>query len=450
MSRLTTKAYDLLQAEILRCTTQDEVGRIQQEIAFKRLNRLQMQEGSPASQEELEELFSDLCPGFNPAVLKAAAKANRPPRRIPWQLKLAAIGSIGLVGLAGMVWAINQPNPYLWRSVAQIAPELLIPTFMEMDRNYRQAIAATEQADQLINHASSPADFAQGAAKAKIAQASLDKLPVWFLGYYPQRYCGWFSCSWRFTLDEFEGARKNVARMEARLFQERNAQQQLEDIEQALANAKQQYQEASNSAEQAPAMTQWQQALDRLKQLPPQTLAGQTAKRQLPSLERDFQAVVGFTAGNARSGSLIQAAQEFARYAAQSASAPALSVEQWEKVQTQWQDAIDYLKQIKLEDPDYISAQKLLANYRNRLADAKIRQSQEEAAQRVYERAQQMNQQLQAMTAGATSPSIKVAWLQNMKIIEQELATIPAGTTVRQNAQTMLAAVRRELQKQGG
>lgn len=238
--------------------------------------------------------------------------------------------------------------------------------------------------------------------------------------------------------------------MEARLFQERNAQQQLEDIEQALANAKQQYQEASNSAEQAPAMTQWQQALDRLKQLPPQTLAGQTAKRQLPSLERDFQAVVGFTAGNARSGSLIQAAQEFARYAAQSASAPALSVEQWEKVQTQWQDAIDYLKQIKLEDPDYISAQKLLANYRNRLADAKIRQSQEEAAQRVYERAQQMNQQLQAMTAGATSPSIKVAWLQNMKIIEQELATIPAGTTVRQNAQTMLAAVRRELQKQGG
>jgi hypothetical protein len=88
-----------------------------------------------------------------------------------------------------------------------------------MDHHYRGAVAQVEQVDQLINHATSPADVELGEVKVKQAQQHLDALPVWFLGYWPQ-YTFWFG--WQFTLDEFQSARANVARMEAKVFQ-RNA-----------------------------------------------------------------------------------------------------------------------------------------------------------------------------------------------------------------------------------
>jgi hypothetical protein len=76
-----------------------------------------------------------------------------------------------------------------------------------------------------------------------------------------------FQCTWRFTLDEFQGARKEVARMDAKLFQEKNAQTQLNQADQLLGSAKQQYQEAPNAAEQQAAIAQWQQAIDQLHQI---------------------------------------------------------------------------------------------------------------------------------------------------------------------------------------
>lgn len=65
-------------------------------------------------------------------------------------------------------------------------------------------------------------------------------MPVWFLGYQPQMYCQLFSCSWKFTYDEFEAARKSIGRMEAQIFQEQNAQNKLIAAETALTEAKQQ------------------------------------------------------------------------------------------------------------------------------------------------------------------------------------------------------------------
>ncbi|MBC6477843.1 MAG: hypothetical protein GDA56_08670 [Hormoscilla sp. GM7CHS1pb] len=76
--------------------------------------------------------------------------------------------------------------------MARTAPILLFPSYMSMDRNYRGAIASIEQVDQLVNKATSAADFELGVQKIKQAQAHLDALPVWFLGYYPQRYCTLF------------------------------------------------------------------------------------------------------------------------------------------------------------------------------------------------------------------------------------------------------------------
>jgi hypothetical protein len=76
------------------------------------------------------------------------------------------------------------------RPVSRVAPIILLPSYISMDRNYRQAIALVEQADQLVNQATSLADLELGAKKVQEAQKSLDALPVWFLGYEPQPLIG--------------------------------------------------------------------------------------------------------------------------------------------------------------------------------------------------------------------------------------------------------------------
>ncbi|NJK54110.1 MAG: hypothetical protein HC936_17445 [Leptolyngbyaceae cyanobacterium SU_3_3] len=239
MPRLSEKAFSILQTEIQNISSTDSAIQIQRELAIKRLQRLQSQEGPPLSYEEMRETLADLFPDFPEKVLRAAAKANKAPRSaapkappkatvaIPWGAIKAS--SIALLILAGGIYAVNLPIPWLRLAVASKAPILLIPSFMSMDHHYRGAVNTVEQADQLINRATAPADFELGNTKVKAAQKHLDALPVWFVGYYPSEYCGFFGCSWRFTLDEFRAAREKVARMEARLFQEGNARTQLEE-----------------------------------------------------------------------------------------------------------------------------------------------------------------------------------------------------------------------------
>lgn len=103
-----------------------------------------------------------------------------------------------------MLWVVNLPYPMIRLPVARTAPILLLPSYMSMDYHYRRAIARVEQADQLINQATSAADLTLGEVKVKEAQQHLDALPVWFLGYWPQ-YTFWFG--WQFTLDEFKTAK---------------------------------------------------------------------------------------------------------------------------------------------------------------------------------------------------------------------------------------------------
>lgn len=100
------------------------------------------------------------------------------------------------------------------RPVAKTAPILLLPSYLKMDRNYRGAIAKVEQADQLVNRATSSADLKLGQEKVNQAQKHLDALPVWFLGYEPKMYWTMFSFGWKFTLDEFEAARAKIGRDE--------------------------------------------------------------------------------------------------------------------------------------------------------------------------------------------------------------------------------------------
>ncbi len=202
--RLNKKAYKILAAEINQAAAKDKIaGEVCQKIALKRLKQLNATKGKPVTETELNYLISDLFPEFNLKVIKKAIGVNRPPNAFWWIPKIA----VGLGSMAGLVWILNLPYPMIRRPVAKTAPIILLPSYLKMDRNYRGAIAKVEQADQLVNQATSLEDLKLGQEKVDRAQKNLDALPVWFLGYEPQMYRTFFSFGWKFTLDEFEVAR---------------------------------------------------------------------------------------------------------------------------------------------------------------------------------------------------------------------------------------------------
>ncbi len=61
--------------------------------------------------------------------------------------------AIVLGSTAGVIWVVNLPYPMIRLPVAKTAPILLLPSFINMDHHDRGALAAVEQADQLINKA---------------------------------------------------------------------------------------------------------------------------------------------------------------------------------------------------------------------------------------------------------------------------------------------------------
>jgi hypothetical protein len=443
MFLLNRAAFDILKAEIERRCANHPAGQIQQEMALKRLEKLCTRTGTPLTLPQLHNTLDDLFPDFSKAVLKQAAKANQPPSPVLGRLTFAAIA---LAGLAGSVWFLNLPYPMIRYPVARTIPFVLLPSFMSMDHNYRQAIALTEQADQLVNRATAAADFDLGKTKVESAQKHLDALPVWFLGYYPSAYCGWFRCSWRFTLDEFQQARKSVARMDARLFQEKNALVTLGDAETAIAQAKAQYQQQSDPTKQQGAIAQWQQAMDELETVSQDTLGGRTAQTKLIAFKRDFEDVVGFEADNARSGSIIQAAKMAAETAKKFSTKPTQTVVEWQAAKELWEEPMTQLRTIKVEDPDYLKAQELLQIYQQNLRLVEIRLQQEKDSVRSLEAAQQRTQTLLAMAPDHAKTMTNDQRSQLFAIIN-ELKKVSPRTTVYSDAQTMLQAAQKRLAK---
>lgn len=290
MKRLNDRAFHLLQTEIRQCIGTNEIGQVQAELALRRLEKLRSQFGTPVTEAELRDAIVDLLPDFKPQILRKAARLNRPPSRFWMGLKF---GTIALALGAGGIWLVNRPIPWIRYPVAENAPFLLTPSYMAMDYNYRKAIAFVEQSDQLVNNSTAFEDLELGTQKVKAAQKHLDELPAWFLGHYPGDYCRWARCSWRFTIDEFRSARQEIARMDAKLFQEKNAQTRFEQTEQSLAEAIRIIDDGASGIDRARALAQWRSAIDALNQLPKTTLAGRLAQNKMSALERDFRAIVG-------------------------------------------------------------------------------------------------------------------------------------------------------------
>lgn len=441
MVRLSDRAFDILRAHIEKSSGTDPASQLQQTMALKRLEKLRIQSGDPVTAGEIQELLLDIYPQFDEQILQAAEKANRPPGPLS-ALKWIPGLMVGAAGVAAVIWVLNLPYPMIRRPVSKTIPVVLLPSFISMDHNYRQAISLVEQADQLVNNATSRADFELGTSKVKLAQKSLDRLPVWFLGYYPERYCTLFGCSWKFTVDEFESARKAIGRMEATLFQQQNAQTQLWEVETALNTAKQEYQQATNLTQKQQAIAAWQSAIDQLVEIAPGTLASQMAQPKLRAAMRDFEQVVGSAQGSLQTATTMDAAKAFAMQAAVASQNPPHSAAQWEQVERLWEMAIARLEQVKPDAPDYLEVQQKLAEYEvNRGIVATRLQAEKESVQ-TLNRAKEAIANWQQL---ARVDADRLDWGRlsgDLRKIITQLEQVQPGTTVSAEAQELLKFAR--------
>ncbi|MBR8833576.1 MAG: hypothetical protein DSM106950_05920 [Stigonema ocellatum SAG 48.90 = DSM 106950] len=345
-----------------------------------------------------------------------------------------------LTSAAGMFWVVNLPYPMIRKPIAKTAPILLLPSFISMDHNYRGAINSLEQADQLVNKATSSSDVERGGEKVKEAQKNLDNLPVWFLGYYPQSYCSLFGCTWKFTLDEFEDARRRVARMDAKVFQEKNALGLLTQGEQALNTAKQQYEQTKNTQDNQKAIASMQAAMDSLEQIPKETLAGKMAQTKLAAYKRDFGNLTSSAASNNQTSTLIEAAKLFGLQAAQASQNPPHTASEWGQIETLWLQAIVRLEKIQVADTNYLEAQKLLVTYQANSGIAQTRRTAESTSQEILKQA---NQQIQRLIA--YPPSNPQQLKGEIQGIINQLKTVQPGTTAYTEAQQLLLSAQNKL-----
>lgn len=441
MTRLNDRAFSILVAEIQKSST-EKLMQVQQDIVLKRLARLHSSPGSPASLGELRDTIEDFFPNFSQEVLKSAAKANSSSSSNTSLInfnKLKFTAGV-LLGSVGVLWVVNLPYPMIRIPVARTAPILLLPSYLSMDYHYRQAIAQVEQADQLINHATSSADLSLGEDKVKSAQKHLDALPVWFLGYSPQ-YTFWFG--WRFTLDEFESARANIGRMSAKLFQEQNAQDRMQQAQKAIAQSKQQYQQGKTQADKQTAITSMQAAIAQLEQLPPQTLAGRTAQTELVAAKHDQEQFSDFVMSSTHSNTLIAAAQTFA-IAAQTGQNTLHTASEWQAIADLWDQAILRLKQVEVENPGYIDAQKLLAKYQTTLGTVRTRLQAEKDSQAALWIAKD---KIPPLLASNTDNSLQNQNQAKAKLqdIINHLEIVQSGTTAYAQAQQLLESAQKKL-----
>lgn len=362
------------------------------------------------------------------------ARSTPRPRRFVRRLTGIAL----LVGIpAGAIWLVNLPYAPIRRPIADNAPILLLPSYLSMDNSYRQAIALTEQAEQLIDRPTSPADLELGSQKVQEAQAHLDKLPINLLEWRLDDDYWWYDSY--LTRTSFNAAREKVAGLQAKVFQEQNAQNELTQAQQAIATAKAQYQQATALVDRQTAATNWQAALDQLSQIPQQTLAGRTAGQELNAGRRDWEAAVGEAASTASTASQIQAAQAFAWQAAKQSQNPPHSEAEWQEIEQLWKEAIDRLSQVPQNDVvGYTEAQKRMADYQSNLGEIQVRRQAEADAVRALAQAKDQIQFLLATTPDRTSVADLNRTRGQLQGIVDSLSRIQPGTTAYGEAQILL------------
>lgn len=388
----------------------------------------------PKTIKTLAELEAEILQTHNlktQPIAKPVANWGKLRDRLVWTIILLGIPF-------GVVYVANLPYPTIRAAVAEKAPLLLLPSYIEMDSNFKQAQAKLELAKQLITSPTSPEDLDLGEKKLKEAQAHLNALPVGFVrdwGDY-SRYYWWYS--WRFSPAGLQASRVEAGELEAKVFQEKNAQTTLFEADRDYQQAYQQYQQAQTSTDKRLAITNWQAAIDKLEQVPSVTLAGKTAQQKLAAYQRNFKETVGLAAGNEKVIALITAARQFSRQAAQAGQNPPHSEARWREIEQLWQESISQLEQIPPQDLDgYAEARRLMAEHQRSLGEVKVRREAEARSVQALEQAQNKIEYLLASTPVNSQPNDRNRIISQLQTIINELDKVQNGTTVYLKAQDL-------------
>ncbi len=226
------------------------------------------------------------------------------------------------------------------------------------------------------------------------------------------------------------------------MFQEKNAETTLLEAEKRIAAAKQQYAAAQNLLAQQTAIGQWEKAIEQFAQIPPETLAGRLAPQKLDVAQNEFIAVIG-QSSTLQSQGEIGAAAQFARRAAEASQNPPHPVEEWQRVESLWQDAIARLASVSKEDEvGYQQAQAKLAEYKDNLAQIGIRKKQEADSVAAFQRAQSLTNFLLG-----NPPSNNRSLTASLREIIATLKQVESGTTAYPEAQSLLQDAQQKLNK---
>ncbi|MGF1493985.1 MAG: hypothetical protein ACFBSC_16330 [Microcoleaceae cyanobacterium] len=440
MRRLQNRAFRVLSTEVSQYGQDDFVSEVGRKIVMQRLEQLRLQSGDPLSFDELREVVNDQFPDFDQGVLQRIARINRSGKvlgQVLW-------GGTILCGIGGLVWLVNLPIPLVQNFTHQNAPLLLLPSYLTTDRLYSKAAQSLIQIEQQLLAAKDERVISDSEVKLKAAKASLDKLPKRFLGRRPDQYCSIVQCRWDFTVQEYEAAQSQLQKLQAKISQEKEAQSKLNQAQAALEKAQQQYQQPDPSVTRKTAFISWQTALEQLKQVPPQSIAGQAAQQQFQTANQQLQTEVQDIVQSQQTGLILAIAQQYAAKAAGAAQSPPHPVAQWDKAIGFWQAAIQQLEQVSdvipEDDPNYSTIQAKLQEYRSNLEVLQTRRQEEQNSVEILKQAKQMIQEWRKL-AHSKDPSLRSLRYRLGQVIDK-LEGVAAGTTVYAETQDLLRATR--------
>ncbi|MEW5857728.1 MAG: hypothetical protein AB1861_10160 [Cyanobacteriota bacterium] len=146
-----------------------------------------------------------------------------------------------------------------------------------------------------------------------------------------------------------------------------------------------------------------------------------------------------------RTNTLIQAAKQYAFAAAKTGQNPPHTAQRWQQIENLWYKAITQLQNVRLEDVDYVEAQKLLLTYQMNLDTVQIRLKTERESHEAFNDAQQ---QINALLASIPKDSSQVdrnQIISQMQEIIHRLKMVKPGTSDYREAQQLLQSAQKKL-----
>ena len=158
------------------------------------------------------------------------------------------------------------------------------------------------------------------------------------------------------------------------------------------------------------------------------------ARTKVTTVKRDFQQIVGAIASDAKTSSSIAAAQQFATTADKAAKNPPHAVIKWEGIVELWEQAIARLQKVEADDPGYVEAQSLLANYQINLTTVRTQLHAERESVEALSRAKNRIPDLLAQSSTENRAQLSA----HLQEIINQLENVKAETTAYAEAQFML------------